>query len=1144
MPHLISILALLLLSALSGCSRLNDHIAALSLDCGDDALDSSSPYVKILDMDGHETLGTSLLARNLESPFEAVQVTSKGCIGLGSGRSTAVAVASKADDGRYGIILNPDELPLFRTMKLQDVSKSLRLASCSPSSFTSGRILPPDWVAQDFAAAYPRTYSLKGRGTAPLELVLAPDRSLQTGPDFEDGPIQLEISYKNLFKEDPEDTQPVLCDLILDRTPPVIQISLNRTLKPDLYKVASGETIVLQAVDQNPDSTFACLQRSGSDTDCTGPENFSEAQPDMKFQAPAAGEWCVIAYAEDKAGLRSPSKHYCFVVYQDAALESIRQLGYSAKLLVDEDELGASHTILQAIKNYRALETNIEKQSIEKELWATAAEVSSQIFERNRIFLKDDLKEMAVLDEEGYLINCSMESLQLWTPSGKMVQKIPFRYQLTPLDRPRVSVKEGTALLFNFNEWLVLRRAGDSLVQVPVHGTRRITQPGAMIWNPVKDEFAVLSASPAEGGLVFEGREGAYHQTAELMNADAVLAAWSDSGNVLAASSEKAVRLFVRNANGQFQDSEVVEENHPTDFPGEGLGIGFIRDEQDGSENLVHMRSNGELRVWNLANRTFNKVRDTVPQDPFTYSNLRGYSILKKSETEAFVKRPDGVSIVSVRDGEFKLKAFSSTATDYGPNFLGQWTWNSRRGILSLVRVRGAHTIGVNFSAAADYRPAFIAQEFEVKAEDIQLLVTLPNDGRSVSYGSSHALRFWAPHAVVGGFQASNLDLPFIRWWLTPGTEPLLVTKDGHGSGDFWSLNGEKKGRLQIGPDTLNDVVDIMGNAQRDRLVTIPGTGDALLWKVDPAQPYRVAEPGATQGPRSLGSIHAAAFLKDERTLVTAGKDSLTIHSDDPQFPVISHPLSFRMPPTEIKVPMGQESGMIWVHASRGSLHEFQFFDTQGKPLGIWKKPAKDMTAVALSPDARFLAVALQKEKLQIYRLGHSGYEQTATIEDSDLSWQAITQDLLWSPDGRFLVAFFRNDKAVIWKNNEGNLSRHGELELHPGPSRDYPCEWWADGTKLIFVDQNELRIMDDAARPLYPSIRPFPLDKTIRALSLAPDGRAVAVSAAGGIRIIDFAEIPDLRTRLCERLKDYFDVSVEFDLSPAFTQYDRNVCQ
>ena len=584
-----------------------------------------------------------------------------------------------------------------------------------------------------------------------------------TTQGLQEGAFQLLSSYRNLFKQDPTG-QPVLCEYVMDRRAPTLTNSLSQTLGPERFKVSPGETIALRVIDAHPKAIHSCLRRA-DENNCLKPDEFRSSGIDFSLQAPASGEWCLVAFATDEVGHQSAPSSSCFIVYQDRELETIRSLYDNAKLLVEDDQLAAARSLLRAIKKFLGLETVLEKNAVEKEILAASIQVNAQIFERNRILVKDELLEMQALDPEGYIVAYDRKEIQLWSPDGQKLDAQPFANTRSDLKLSRLAVKKGLVLAFSDDQWILLRREGKRWMLPLVTRLNPLAKPGAVAWNPIQDEFAVLSRTSKEGIRIFSGVDGFYERRSRsLPQANATAASWSDSGQFLAAHDYNNFRIFRKDLQGKFVAALTQGEA--------SLGFAFLaRDER---ESFVFMSPEGLLKAW-TPDQGIHALEANNGDHWSDYGGVSGLMLMKKTKGEAFVKRPDNIHILSIAEGKAVLKPFFAESPDFIPRHIADWSWNAERQMLSVVLNPVDQGRGFNFQETDDPSYWLVAQDITLSKESVQMMITLPSQPGSVSYDSGHGLRFWAQDALLGGFKVSNFASPFVKWWAEPGQAPQLL---------------------------------------------------------------------------------------------------------------------------------------------------------------------------------------------------------------------------------------------------------------------------------------------------------------------------------------------------------------------------------
>jgi Tol biopolymer transport system component/DNA-binding winged helix-turn-helix (wHTH) protein len=139
---------------------------------------------------------------------------------------------------------------------------------------------------------------------------------------------------------------------------------------------------------------------------------------------------------------------------------------------------------------------------------------------------------------------------------------------------------------------------------------------------------------------------------------------------------------------------------------------------------------------------------------------------------------------------------------------------------------------------------------------------------------------------------------------------------------------------------------------------------------------------------------------------------------------------------------------LLWRHDNRTALSSLQWFDRNGKGLGVVGEPA-DYSNPALSPDDSKLAVSIRDPQTKtrdiwIYDLVRGGKTRLTFDPADDL-------DCIWSPDGTRIA--FISDRAgqrnIYWKLADG--SGPEELVLGGKDGQQNVVDWSRNGKYLLY---------------------------------------------------------------------------------------------
>jgi Tol biopolymer transport system component/DNA-binding winged helix-turn-helix (wHTH) protein len=184
---------------------------------------------------------------------------------------------------------------------------------------------------------------------------------------------------------------------------------------------------------------------------------------------------------------------------------------------------------------------------------------------------------------------------------------------------------------------------------------------------------------------------------------------------------------------------------------------------------------------------------------------------------------------------------------------------------------------------------------------------------------------------------------------------------------------------------------------------------------------------------------------------------------------------------------------LLWRHDNRTALSSLQWFDRNGKGLGIVGEPA-DYSNPALSPDSSKLAVSIRDPQTKtrdiwIFDLVRGGKTRLTFDPADDL-------DCVWSPDGTRIA--FTSDRAgqrnIYWKLADG--SGPEELLLGGKDGAQNVEGWSWDGKYLLYGYDPDRTPQQLYVMPLTGDRKPVPFIKTqfpTQQGSFSPDDRWVA---------------------------------------------------
>jgi eukaryotic-like serine/threonine-protein kinase len=194
---------------------------------------------------------------------------------------------------------------------------------------------------------------------------------------------------------------------------------------------------------------------------------------------------------------------------------------------------------------------------------------------------------------------------------------------------------------------------------------------------------------------------------------------------------------------------------------------------------------------------------------------------------------------------------------------------------------------------------------------------------------------------------------------------------------------------------------------------------------------------------------------------------------------------------------------LLWRHDNRTSPSSLQWFDRNGKGLGV-VGGAADYSNPALSPDDSKLAVSIRDPQTKtrdiwIFDLVRGGKTRLTFDPADDL-------DCIWSPDGTRIA--FSSDRAgqrnIYWKLADG--SGPEELLLGGKDGQQNVLDWSRDGKYLLYTYDPD-RTQHLYVLPLAGDRKPVPFINTPFATNLGqfcPNDRWVAYRSpeSGGVEV------------------------------------------
>jgi WD40 repeat protein len=332
--------------------------------------------------------------------------------------------------------------------------------------------------------------------------------------------------------------------------------------------------------------------------------------------------------------------------------------------------------------------------------------------------------------------------------------------------------------------------------------------------------------------------------------------------------------------------------------------------------------------------------------------------------------------------------------------------------------------------------------------------VTISPDERTVVSSATDGVFAWrAEDGAVVGTNSAVKNAWFTRYRSVD--PPTLVA--GLGTCEVVILDFQTGGYLPAGQHATNTRVND-GRVLADASVLTVGTDGALLWTTGGAEQKQVRVHGGAV-------VYTLDATPDGSTIVTGGCD-----------------------------------GMIEVRSTKR-------FDS---PIRSFRASSAQIMSVALSPDARLVAVAGSDGSIRIFDI--DGHEKIVAREPR--THRAFVNSLALSQDGAVLLTAGEDGTIKTWNATTGAL--RASHRMHPGAVRGAAfversgAEPWIlslgqlDGLKLWTQD----RTVEAEAATSHNWTVP-------NTLAVAPDGQHAIVSNSWVVKTTDFFEIGETIKRL-----------------------------
>lgn len=1149
------LLVFLLLASLQGaCQRLDNSISEFVLDCGSDVASQQS-YVKILDPAGKELNSSQLLAWQIHGDgSRSIQpLSSKGCIGTDRASDGPYVVTTRFSDRTWGTVVRKNNIPLLRSIRLADRNAIDLTAKCTSPIYTKGLIKDPLVWPTDAVDAFPAEISFNqaGHSHPSTQIFLRGDGDIALPNGLQDGPFELRVSYDNLFKSNDLELlqRDLSCSYVLDRQAPELRNSFSATLETGLFKVEPGENLTLKVEDGNALGIRYCLHLADDEQTCSDIQSFASLPAEGAIQAPESGRWCLEAIAEDRAGNRSDQKRDCFIAYQTSKIESIRALSDNAFSLVGEDQLAAAVKIVKALAFYFSLETEEERSAVRTGLFNSTMTVASRVFERSRYLSEDLVRALEPIDESGHFLEANNSALRIWDGEGRQYASQPFSYGY------RVEVKNRVALvaspqelgLFDLHDLTFRALSFEALPQ-----KFRIL---AVRWNPLADEFLVYGQDPEDEYpkvLIF-ARAGDGYRINQTLGIDSDIEAeelnWSPDGHYLALASADALIVVERSTAGVYA---AVNQGL---FEGINRGMVFLQGKAEAQ--LLFMRDSGALSTWTATTgfqtvENDDQVAGNAPPSIADPSSGRLRTLLKKDTGSAFVLRGSLLQLATVTNDRVEINP-APLSGHADPKSILNWKVSSDGQILSInLLAPGSESQSLLISGPAESNASDWSRQQIIMSglDPFEEILLLPGMDITVASDRARHIHFWKRTALNPSFPVSFTSTPLLKWFQVDGRDEL-VTAGYDGFARLWTLNGTKTGEfrhIEAGK-RLAQINDVVWNGAKDRFATVAEDGRTLVW--DPnGKLLAILDDDPGEDPNGIGTAAfwrgAAVFAKDQTTIVTGGDKTFAIWKKDAKSENYSLAAnifqgfsSSHAKPGDLRIfdLKGQET--ILASRPEAGRTPFGFFTLDGKAVvDAFESPVGKVRRLALNENASHLAL-VEEGNLKVYRASEKGFVLEAETSEG-LSNRTLLQ-LQWSPDGREILAVFGQDKIAAWVFEGSRLHFKAERKILSG-SDPGAIRWFADSQRLSFAERTSVIILN-AALEEKSRIQPFEDKESAIYLAPSPDGRYIAAAQNGQIKMIDLMIDESTLQRRCQDLKNFLEVSNEFDRSQYLTPADRTVC-
>lgn len=759
---------------LPSCKTLSNNFSDLKSDCGSDVV-YGGDYLKFLSPSGVELSGSELsgmsLAQNKRT--ESPRFTQKGCA-LKS-ELDAVAVRSSVKDRHWGVVVSDSDKRTASSLRLKDISSWNPKFECPKDTLTKGSIRSPLSWDLNLASTLPQ-YAVGDRNN--LRVVdSVRDQDIDLGFLENDGEHELEFTWLDPY----QGTKSAKCKYQLDRTAPTLTDELNQLDETKQYRVSGGSRLRLAVQDSHAASLEYCLYRPGETCQLlkAGPETF------VTF--PSAGHWCIKSTGIDQAGNRSETQLKCGISIAEGELALLLANLQNAKHYEPTVPLLQPILILRALKQYFALQTDEERQSVKNEMLSAAVSYGAQTYLRGMYKERRFDTMMKFSDSWGTETDGKFE---IRNEYGRVLAKQNF----ADLGLQDISSKGNQLINYDGNEVKLFEVGSDTLELKQRTTFPQIDTPRSVLitWNPWNDSFAISEVHSISDGSVKKSQysfhffqkdsHGPFKLDSSLNIPDGLVSGdssgievkamhWSGDGQFAAVSTRLQSIIFKRNSENKFELMKVIE--------GSNRDLVIL---QDGFSSLLLITDEqNEVNVFDLT--TMQQVENDLKlKANYNYNNN---TFLQTDKTSTYVY-DGGIDRIMNESGKIVVQHVSGEVQNIERSF---WNFHPSDSLTTYQSFRDLtfyrnkektlEKLGVvPFDTPVAHRPYGALPYVHLN----HLFLTSSDDG---------ILRTWAPEPLVGKVVSSNTDstpeitdllrefLPThgeIPYWVFPRLEPYSKT--------------------------------------------------------------------------------------------------------------------------------------------------------------------------------------------------------------------------------------------------------------------------------------------------------------------------------------------------------------------------------